>query len=322
MKFYQISILGITSLALFSCVSSKKYNELMEKQTACIEELEGYKSSALEYEGLFKDCETKHALLQAEREQLLKDTTRLGQGLRYNQRQHKNAVEQMELYERQLNQLRKQGQIDVGNYQNEIDAKTQEILRRQSLLEEMENDLRAKQSLLSEKERRIDELEEMINRKDRIISEIKERIVSALKPYEDRGLSIEERDGKIYVRLEAKLLFATGSTKVEEEGKEALIDLAKILEKEEDIEIIVEGHTDTDAIRSTTYPRNNWELSVLRSTAVVEIMLANSSMDPKILTAAGRSEFFPVDSTDKSKNRRIEIIVSPDLKALFELISK
>ena len=143
-----------------------------------------------------------------------------------------------------------------------------------------------------------------------------------MKGFENKGLTVVEKNGKIYVSLEAKLLFASGSTKVESEGQRALIDLAYVLQEEKDIEIIVEGHTDTDKINSSVHPKSNWELSVLRATAVVQIMLANSSMDPTQLMAAGRSEFMPVDPEDKSKNRRIEIIISPNLNELFEIISK
>jgi len=119
-----------------------------------------------------------------------------------------------------------------------------------------------------------------------------------------------------------QLLFSSGSTVVETEGKKALIDLAKVLETEKEVEIVVEGHTDTDKFTSSASPRNNWELSVLRSTAVVEIMTANSKMNPVQLMAAGRSEYIPVDVKDKAKNRRIEIIISPNLNELFEIISK
>ena len=122
--------------------------------------------------------------------------------------------------------------------------------------------------------------------------------------------------------LEAKLLFPSGSTSINEEGKKALIDLAKAIENEADLEVIVEGHTDTDKIRSNTIPSDNWELSVLRATAVVKIMVNNSAVEPKILSASGRSEYHPVDEEDKSKNRRIEIILSPNLNELFDLIEQ
>jgi chemotaxis protein MotB len=121
--------------------------------------------------------------------------------------------------------------------------------------------------------------------------------------------------------MEAKLLFASGKTNVNSEGKKAIIDLAKILETQEGIDILVEGHTDSDPMKSSSHPRDNWELSVLRATSVVKIMLANSEMNPTMVSASGRSEFHPVDPEDKAKNRRIEIIITPDLSELFELIS-
>jgi chemotaxis protein MotB len=122
------------------------------------------------------------------------------------------------------------------------------------------------------------------------------------------------------VSLEAKLLFPSGSTVVNPEGKKALLDLASVIAASQDLEVIVEGHTDTDALRSAAIPRNNWELSVLRATAVVEILTRDGKVAPEVLTAAGRSEYHPVDETDKARNRRIEIVLAPDLDALFEII--
>jgi chemotaxis protein MotB len=133
-------------------------------------------------------------------------------------------------------------------------------------------------------------------------------------------LTVTEKDGKVYVSMEAKLLFATGSTVVDPQGKTALIDLAKAIENEADMEIIVEGHTDTDKMNAAAYPKDNWDLSVLRATEVVKIITANSSVQPSKLSAAGRSSYHPVDATDKSKNRRIEIILQPKLDELYRLI--
>jgi chemotaxis protein MotB len=120
--------------------------------------------------------------------------------------------------------------------------------------------------------------------------------------------------------MEAKLLFASGSTVIDPNGRKALIDLAKAIENEVDMEIIVEGHTDTDKLSSSTAPRDNWELSVLRATEVIKMMTANSNLKPIVLSAAGRSEFHPIDPNDKAKNRRIEIILQPDLGELYKII--
>ena len=203
-----------------------------------------------------------------------------------------------------------------------LETKNLELQRKEDALLELEAELNRKSKLLEEREKRVNELEELIKRKDAAVEALRNKVAAALKGFEDKGLTVVEKNGKIYVSLEAKLLFASGSTKVESEGQRALIDLAYVLQEEKDIEIIVEGHTDADKINSSVHPKNNWELSVLRATSVVQIMLANSSMDPTQLTAAGRSEFIPVDPDDKAKNRRIEIIISPNLNELFEIISK
>ena len=168
----------------------------------------------------------------------------------------------------------------------------------------------------------MNELEEAIKRKDEAQLQLKDRVAKALVGFEKKGLSVVQKNGRIYVSMEAKLLFKSGSTFVEKEGQEAIVELAKVLQDEKDLEIIVEGHTDSDALKSASHPKNNWELSVLRATSVVDIMLNNSNMDPKKLMPAGRSEFLPVDPNDNAKNRRIEIIISPNLNELFDIISK
>ena len=122
--------------------------------------------------------------------------------------------------------------------------------------------------------------------------------------------------------ISSKLLFPSGSASVDPGGREALQGLASVIAEQSDLEIVVEGHTDTDQVRSTSIPRNNWELSVLRATAVVNILLENAGVDPSMLAASGRSEYHPVDTSDKGKNRRIEVILAPNLDSLYELISE
>jgi chemotaxis protein MotB len=189
-------------------------------------------------------------------------------------------------------------------------------------LMDLEKELKTKQNLLAEREKRVSELEEALKRKDEGIKALKTKVANALRAYENSGLTVVEKNGRIYVSLDAKLLFKSGSTVVEEQGKKAIVDLAKVLEKEKEMEIIVEGHTDTDKLESTNHPKSNWELSVLRATSIVEIMVSSSKLNAANLMAAGRGEFHPIDAKDKAKNRRIEIIISPNLNALFELIGK
>ena len=153
--------------------------------------------------------------------------------------------------------------------------------------------------------------------------DLKNKVSNALLNFKDKGLTVEQKNGRIYVSMEAKLLFPSGSTTVNPEGKEALVDLAKVLEKQENITVLVEGHTDIDAYRGSGQIKDNWDLSVMRSTSVVKLMLENSTLDPTMLTAAGRGEFMPLDPAKtaeaKAKNRRIEIVLTPKFKNLIEI---
>jgi chemotaxis protein MotB len=151
---------------------------------------------------------------------------------------------------------------------------------------------------------------------------LKERLSDALFAFRNKGLEVEERDGKVYVRLSSKLLFASGSTAIDPEGRKALSDLARAIEDEDGFEVVVEGHTDDVAFSSASSPRNNWELSVLRATAVVEVLTSSSSLKPEVLTAAGRSQYHPRDPQDRNRNRRIEVVLSPQLGSLYELLEE
>ncbi len=318
-RFAFVVILGSI---VTSCVPAKKYNELLEKEQKCSEELQDYKNRALTYEGKAADFEAKFGILSKEVSALKQDTMNLGNKFRALEVQYDLMTKQNQELEASFDKYRKSGQKTTASLQAELDAKSIELQRKQDELVLLEQELKAKQKLLEDREQRVNELEEMIRKKDDSVAALRNKVASALKGFENKGLTVVEKNGKVYVSLEAKLLFATGSTKVEPEGQKALVELAKVLEKEKDLEIIVEGHTDTDKLASATHPKNNWELSVLRSTSVIEIMLGNSLMDPKQLMAGGRSEFLPADPNDKAKNRRIEIIISPNLNELFDLISK
>lgn len=316
--------LGIIGLIFFvsACVPAKKYNELLEKEKLCSEELEKYKSSSLTNEGKAKDLQSKFDILQKETLSLKSDTSALGNKYRLLQVEYDKSTAQLESMERAFDKMRISGARETATLQAELEAKNLELQRKEDALLTLESELKTKQQQLEEREQRVNELEEMIRRQEESSKLLKAKVANALKGFESQGLSVVNKNGKIYVSMEAKLLFASGSTSVEANGKKALIELAKVLETEKDLEIIVEGHTDTDKLASAAHPKNNWELSVLRSTSVIDIMITNSKMDPKQLMAAGRSEFHPVDTKDKAKNRRIEIIISPNLSELYDLISK
>lgn len=317
-------LVGIVAslLLVTACVPAKRYNELVEKEKQCSEELSKFKNSSLNFEADATDLKSRFEVLSNEADHLKKDTTNLGQEHRVLLAKYNKLAAINETLETNYDKLRLSGARETATLQADLQQKQLELQKKEDALVALEKELLTKQMLLAEREQRVNELEKMISDKDKAVQELKDKVTNALKGFENKGLTIEEKNGKIYVSLEAKLLFASGSTVVEAGGQVALVDLAKVLESEKDLEIIVEGHTDTDKMASSKHPKNNWELSVLRSTSVIEIMLANSNINPTQLMAAGRSEFIPVDAEDKAKNRRIEIIISPNLNELFELISK
>lgn len=315
--FVFVAILTVVT----SCVPAKKYQELLAREKACNEELEKYKNSSVESENKAKALQEKLDLWNKEVNQLKKDTLTSGSQFRQANSDLIKLKKQYSDLEKAYDTQKQMGSKEASVFQAELEAKSIELQRKEDALAALEKELNAKQALLAEREARVNELEEIIARQERGIKDLKDRIAAALKAYENKGLTVVQKDGRIYISLEAKLLFNPGSTSIEPGGKLAIIDLAKALENTSDLEIIVEGHTDNTKMNSPNSPKNNWELSVLRATSVVEIMLANSLMDPKKIMAAGRSEYLPVDPNDKAKNRRIEVIVSPNLDKLFEIIS-
>ena len=310
-----------TLIGISSCVAPKKYKELEAREKACSEELAKYKKSSSDFESLSKDLQNKYDLAAREVAKLKQDTSATGNAMRLLQRDYDQLLSQHESLEASFNKLKNLSAKETAELQTELENTNKALQQKADALLKLDEELKAKQKLLEEREKRVNELEEAIRKKDAGIQLLKAKVANALRGFENKGLTVVQKNGKIYVSLEAKLLFKSGSTFVEPEGRDALVQLGQVLETETDLEIVVEGHTDSDKLSSPNSPKNNWELSVLRATSVVEILLANSAMSPMQIMAAGRGEFHPVDVNDKAKNRRIEVIISPNLNELFEIIS-
>jgi chemotaxis protein MotB len=316
-----IYILAVFIIAT-SCVSSKRYKELLSQSEDCNTELKKYKSMALDNEASNKDLNEKIKKYNKDIAGLIADTTSMGKMFRDLQLEYDKSMAVSKSMEGKYNSLQKAGAQEAARLQRDLESKIIEVQRKEDALLQLERELNAKQRALEEREKRVKELEEVIAKQEQARRALLDKINQALRGFKDKGLSVVEKNGKIYVSLEAKLLFSSGSTSVDDEGKSAIIKLAEILETQSGLDIIVEGHTDTDALKRNSHPKNNWELSVLRATSVVEIMLANSKMDSQTIAASGRSEFHPVDVNDKAKNRRIEVIITPDLTPLYEAINE
>ena len=335
-----VFIAGVLGLVFSSCVSQKKYAEL-KKNYDKSESERNYMSGAL------KDLETERNELNGRLDKLQKDYDEMGlenENIKAELASLKQQHSKLEEFKQQLlaNQEKSSAVSraentkllqDVLKAQEDLQSKEDELVRKEAELRKLEaqlngtkRELEEKDKALQEREKRINELEKLMAEKDAATKALKDKVANALLNFKDKGLTVTQKNGRIYVSMEAKLLFPSGSTVINAEGKDALVELGKVLEKQNDITILVEGHTDTDAMKGTGCIKDNWELSVMRSTAVVKLMLDNSGIDPKVLTAAGRSEFIPLDPAKtaeaKAKNRRIEIILTPNLDQLFKILDE
>jgi chemotaxis protein MotB len=214
---------------------------------------------------------------------------------------------------------------------NELQTTQEDLATKQRLLKELEADVNAErmdvnrlQAELEARNARLMEMDRMLNEKDRIMGELRDKVADALTGFEGQGLSITRKDGKVYVSMDEKLLFQSGSTVVDPNGVRALQQLAQVLARNPEIMIMIEGHTDDVPFRKGSSIKDNWDLSVLRATSIVRILLEGSGIDPVNLTVAGRGEYLPVDRADtpeaRRKNRRTEIILSPDLSEVFRIL--
>ena len=179
---------------------------------------------------------------------------------------------------------------------------------------------------LAKREARLKEVEDILRKRDEATNALRDKLQKALLGFQQSGLSVDIRNGKVYVSLTDKLLFPSGSIVIDEKGKQALKQLAVVLNKEQDINISVEGHTDNKKVINLGQIKDNWDLSVLRATSVSRYLTEVEKIDPKRLTATGKGEFQPIDATGTpealSRNRRIEIVLSPKLDELYNLITK
>lgn len=328
MKNIVIAILA-GAVLLTGCVPQRKLTEMEAKKNACEKDLEGLKKSNELLEAGNKDLQNKVKAQDEQIRELAGDTMQFGKEYRQLKSQYDKINELNEILSKKSSELLSQATGENKKLVEELNRTQESLQKKEDMLKDLEKNLNEKQAAidlttaeLAEKQKRLNDLEQLLADQQAASEALKNKIQAALLGFKDKGLTVSEKDGKVYVSMEAQLLFATGSTVVDPKGKKALIDLAKAIENDSDMEIMVEGHTDTDKLNSPNYPKDNWDLSVLRATEVVKIILANSSVKPQILGAAGRSEFYPVDASDKSKNRRIEIILQPRLDELYNLIER
>jgi len=313
----KIAILFVITITLNACVSKKVYQDLESKYS----KLRSSNATLIE---------EKDNLL-AVKKSLEDDLLKLNKEFNELLAQKAQLESDLEVLQHKYNNLDESYQALTAQSSKELAAQAQKNQELLTQLEEKEKILAAEslrlenlQNELNTRSAQIEELQSLINAKEAQMQQLKNAISNALHNFEGKGLTVEHKNGKIYVSMENKLLFNSGSWAVGSEGKKAVEQLAGVLSENLEVNVLIEGHTDDVPYTGTTVS-DNWDLSVKRATAIVRI-LENKGVNPTQITAAGRSEYVPVASNEtkegKAKNRRIEIILAPNLDEISKLLNE
>lgn len=312
----------LVPMALFTtaCVPSRKYEEEKARAKAMQAEAEAALARARDADAALTELRGSNEELKKRIARLEQDTAVMGNSLRTMTTQY-DKINNLnnELLEK-YNKLLAGSSSENRKLLTDLEALRLDLMNREDSVSALAKRVNDKQAALASREAELAALQAELAQKDAAMKALKDRVSAALTGFEGKGLTVVQKDGRVYVSMENKLLFPSGSYAVDAKGKELIVKLAKAIENEKDLNVLVEGHTDTDKVLGGGVLKDNWDLSVMRATSVVRIMQEGSRLDPVRVTAAGRSEYIPVDPADKAKNRRIEIILAPDLKELMKLV--
>lgn len=322
----RVALIGIVGLliAFSSCVTKAKYQELEAKYKKCSDDLTFTSSEKINYENKSKDLEQQVASFSSQVEQLRNDTLTLSRKLRQSEREYAKSKRDYDDLLKNFAELNINNSTEVNRLLGDLDEIKKQLDEREMELNRQRGELESANADLQEKESRLLELQSILDQKDAEVKALREKVSNALKGFEGSGLNIYEKNGKVYVSMDEKLLFASGSWVVGSEGEKALKELASVLAQDTDINVLIEGHTDNVPYRGSGQVKDNWDLSVMRATSVVKSLLKYGDIDPKRISASGRSEYLPVDDENsaeaRTKNRRTEIILTPKLDELLQII--
>ena len=295
----KLLIIAALSLVCSSCVSNKVYNASRAELMRLESEMSALRARHSALEQLNNELNGEKLGLQDNLSKLTADYDALRQ-------QYASLDADRAKLARDLDQLR--DMLDKGN------AEASRMLL----------ELQRNQSDLEERSQRVEELEAMLKAREEAIATIRRQVSDALLGFEGKGLTISTRDGKVYVSMEDKLLFRSGSYEIGREGEKAVRDLAKVLAANPDINVMVEGHTDDVRYTPNAYLKDNLDLSAKRATTVVRLLLENKEIAPERIVAAGRGESLPIaegkTAEARAKNRRTEIILTPKYDELMKLM--
>lgn len=310
MKLKYLFVFIFSVYVFQSCVSIKKFKDLDADYLSASQQIEFQKQELSDFKLLSTELNESVLSLTKRASSLEADTIDLGKAYRKKARAYNDLSASYELL--------------IKNNSNTMAKQAEENRVLMERLGQMDIDLKERARAIKSREEEMLQLQQLLKEKDNNLSRLKSSVAAALLGFKGEGLTVEERDGKLYVSLENSLLFPSGSWKVNDNGKKAIVELAKVLVKQSDIQIMVEGHTDNVPYRGTGLIKDNWDLSVMRATAIVRILANNKGLKANRITAAGKGSHSPLvennSNENRAINRRTEIILSPNMDKLMELL--
>lgn len=318
-------------LMFTACVPTKQFDELQLKSNKCENELEMTKDENKNLNVANTELKSKVDILQKRMENMHEDSLERETKYRSLNIKYDKLNRQYEDIQQAQDQLLSGNIDETKRLLQELQNTQSGIIEKEDQLRELEDNLRAEQykldqykNELEKNNARLVELESILNKKDSLVNTLKDKVSNALLGFTDMGLAVEMKNGKVYVSLDEQLLFKSGSTVVDPKGVSAIKKLAEVLAVNPDINIMVEGHTDDVPFSPNSSIKDNWDLSVKRATAIVRILMSNTKIEGSRIIAAGRSKYMPVIDSKapdaRKKNRRTEIILTPKLDELFQIL--
>lgn len=316
-KYITVAI-SVGFITFSSCVPAKKFHDLKSNFEEIQQENDSLRSN-------LEDCLDKQELqteayhkLKAKKENWLVQQNEIRQKRDLLQKKYDQLKSSYDALEKNSSSVLAENSKQNRELLAKIEKKQEKLHSEKMRLEKMQSDLEARS-------KRIDQLESEIASKENQMKELKDKISTALTDFEGKGLTVHRKNGKVYVSMENKLLFSSGSWSVNSQGHKAVQELGKVLSQNPNIHVLIEGHTDNVPYKGSGNLSDNWDLSMKRATAIVHILMENKSINPKQLTAAGRSRYVPVAGNNtaegRAKNRRIEVILTPEWDKLSKLLN-
>ena len=320
----RLLLLAGLPVLLGSCVTAKRYDDLQARAQSETQARETAEKQTRLTKADLQKANDQLAELRLDQKRLVQDSTQQGNALRRTRVLYTQLTDSYDKLLKNSDRALADRNADYGKLAKDLAARESELGALDVSLRKTKADNDRLAADLTTREAKLTELTQALADKDKAVNDLKARVTQALLAFNGKDLQVRIKDGKVYVSLSEQLLFKSGSTLVDPKGQEALKKLGTVLQEQRDVNVLIEGHTDNVPIKGVVNgARDNWDLSALRATEIARL-LAGTGVEPNRITAAGRSQYLPIAANDtpanKAMNRRTEIILTPKLDELFQLL--